>query len=164
MADNHRNTRQRNKSVACSWNKIKQKRATNEGNAKKKEKVVWFRDEAISRSIQYGAALAHVWRTKRTNDSSALLAKREGERKREREWRESMPAVTAASGVAQFDHLSLNFEGPASRRHGASVRKIVRGWAICWNFPSLAPYMDPVLPMRTHIYLLSRTNRCVRRT
>lgn len=83
MADNHRNTRQRNKSVVCSWNKIKQKRATNEGNAKKKkEKVVWFRDEAISRSIQYGAALAHVWRTKRTNDSSALLAKREGERKR----------------------------------------------------------------------------------
>lgn len=131
---------------------------------KKKEKVVWFRDEAISRSIQYGAALAHVWRTKRTNDSSALLAKREGERKREREWRESMPAVTAASGVAQFDHLSLNFEGPASRRHGASVRKIVRGWAICETFQVWLPtWTLCYVCVHTYICYHAQTNAYVER-
>lgn len=162
MADNHRNTRQRNKSVVCSWNKIKQKRATNEGNAKKKRKK--WSDLETKQSVGPFSMARHWLTCDERNEPTTPPRCLQREREREREWRESMPAVTAASGVAQFDHLSLNFEGPASRRHGASVRKIVRGWAICWNFPSLAPYMDPVLRMRTHIYLLSRTNKCVRRT
>ena len=77
--------------------------------------MVWFRDEAISRSIQNAAAPAHP-RGEQNEQTSPPRCTRKRERERRREWtpRESMPAATAASGVAQFDHLSLNFEGPAS--------------------------------------------------